>query len=176
MNREEIENCAGRRILIAGIGNIFLGDDGFGVEVVQRLISRAYPPGVEVRDSGLRGRGMAYMLLDEYDTLILVDAAPRGGTPGTLYLIEPDLSECTPQKGSEAARMALDAHSMDPMKVLAFAFTLGARPRQVLLVGCEPQTCEDFLQELSPPVSAAVDAACDRIRELVADGTAKAVV
>src|SRR5436309_7524179 len=126
-----------KRILIACIGNIFLGDDGFGVEVAQRLQSRKtkqYPPGVEVIDFGIRGMDLAYTLLDDYDTLVLVDAVPRGGPPGTLYLIEPDLTGIDPEKGAEASREALDAHSMDPVKVLAFARTLGARPIRTLLI------------------------------------------
>src|SRR5438270_9766818 len=103
-----------RRILIACIGNIFLGDDGFGVEVAQRLSSRKYPEGVQVIDFGIRGMELAYTLLDDYDTLILVDTVPRGSQPGTLYLIEPDLTGIDPGQGVEAGRVALDAHSMDP--------------------------------------------------------------
>src|SRR5579859_5795920 len=78
-----------KRILIACIGNIFLGDDGFGVEVAQRLMNKHYPPGVQVVDFGIRGMELSYTLLDDYDTLVLVDAVPRGGQPGTLYLIVP---------------------------------------------------------------------------------------
>jgi hydrogenase maturation protease len=173
MNAARMANCADRRILIAGIGNIFLGDDGFGVEVVQRLMSRTYPQGVQVRDFGLRGVELAYTLLDEYDVLILVDATPRGGKPGTLYLIEPDLSTFTPQTGAEAARVALDAHSMDPVKVLSFALTLGARPRQILLVGCEPTPFDinqDYIEMqmgLSTPVQAAVPEAVKMIDTLI---------
>src|SRR5260370_141508 len=120
-------HCATQRILIAGIGNIFLGDDGFGVEVAQRLTRRTYPQGVLVSDFGIRGLDLAYTLLDGYDTLILIDAVPRGGTPGTLYLIEPDLTGLAPQQGADAGRAGLDAHSMDPVKMLAFAMTLGER-------------------------------------------------
>lgn len=166
-------DCKRGRILIAGIGNIFLGDDGFGVEVAQRLMSRAYPQEVRVSDFGIRGVELAYTLLDDYDTLILIDATPRGGRPGTLYLIEPDLTSCNSQKGAEAGRAALDAHSMDPFKVLAFAMTLGARPRQTLLVGCEPTpfgSAEDYVEMqigLSPSVQAAVDEAAKMIDTLI---------
>jgi len=130
-----------RRILIACIGNIFLGDDSFGVEVAQRLMSRKtkrYPEGVQVVDFGIRGIDLAYTLLDNYNTLVLVDAVSRGGTPGTLYLIEPDLAGIDPEKGVEAGRAAMEAHSMDPLKVLAFTRTLGAQPIHTFLVGCEP--------------------------------------
>ncbi len=173
MSEARTANCAGRRILIAGVGNIFLGDDGFGVEVAQHLMSRSYPQGVQVNDFGLRGVELAYTLLDGYDTLILVDATPRGGEPGTLYLLEPDLSAYNPENGAEAGRRALDAHSMDPVKVLAFALTLGASPRQVLLVGCEPSRCVtngDYIEMhmgLSIPVRAAVDEAVKMIDVLI---------
>jgi hydrogenase maturation protease len=165
--------CPSKCILIACIGNIFLGDDGFGVEVAQRLMSRKYPEGVQVVDFGIRGMEMAYTLLDDYDALVLVDATPRGGPPGTLYLIEPDLSGMSPEKGVEAGRVALDAHSMDPVKVLAFARTLGARPIRTLLVGCEPgiagagEDYEEMQMGLSEPVQAAVDEAVKMIDSLV---------
>jgi hydrogenase maturation protease len=176
-----------RRVLIACIGNIFLGDDGFGIEVAQRLQSRRYPEGVQVVDFGIRGLELAYALLDDYDTLVLVDAVPRGGPPGTLYLIEPDLSGIDPETGAAAGRIALDAHSMDPVKVLAFARALGARPIRTLLVGCEPATpgggfsgapgpsgpgngaYEEMWMGLSEPVQAAVDGAVQMIDSLVAE-------
>lgn len=166
-------HCATKRILIAGIGNIFLGDDGFGVEVAQRLTRRAYPQGVQVSDFGIRGLDLAYTLLDGYDTLILIDAVPRGGTPGTLYLIEPDLTGFNPQQGADAGRSGLDAHSMDPVKVLAFAMTLGAMPCQALLVGCEPtpfgdgEDYTDMHMGLSAPVQAALDEAVQMVDLLV---------
>jgi hydrogenase maturation protease len=93
---------------------------------------------VQVVDFGIRGMDLAYTLLADYDTLVLVDAVSRGGPPGTLCLIEPDLAGIDPEKGVEAGRAAMNAHSMDPVKVLAFARTLGARPIHTLLVGCEP--------------------------------------
>ena len=172
-----------RRVLIACIGNIFMGDDGFGVEVARRLKSRMtkqYPAGVEVVDFGIRGMDLAYALLDDYDTLVLVDAAPRGGSPGTLYLIEPALTgishvldKSALYTGAEAGRMALDNHSMDPVKVLAFARTIGAKPIRTLLVGCEPTPIgggEDYAEMqmgLSGPVQAAVDKAIKMIDTLV---------
>jgi hydrogenase maturation protease len=173
MNKSTTADCRYKRILIAGIGNIFLGDDGFGVEVAQRLLNRTYPQGVQVCDFGIRGVDLAYTLLDDFDTLILVDATPRGGEPGTLYLIEPDLSAFDPERGAEAGRVALDAHSMDPVKVLAFAMTLGASPCQTLLVGCEPVPFdygEDYTEMqmgLSAPVQAAVAEAVNMIDSLV---------
>jgi hydrogenase maturation protease len=153
-----------------------MGDDGFGVEVAQRLMSRKarpFPEGVRVVDFGIRGFDLAYALLDDYDILLLVDAVPRGGTPGTLYLIEPDLKGMTPEKGAESAQVGLDAHSMDPVKVLAYARTLGARPIRTLLIGCEPSVIsgnEDYMDMqmgLSEPVQAAVTEAVKMIDSLV---------
>lgn len=175
MNVTSSEHLSGaqRRILIACIGNIFLGDDGFGVEVAQRLLSRKYPEGVRVVDFGIRGIELAYSLLDDYDTLVLVDAVPRGGAPGTLYLIEPDLSHMNAETGLQAGRVALDSHSMDPLKVLAFARTLGARPIHTLLVGCEPapfgggEDYQEMQMGLSEPVQSAVDEAVKMIDSLV---------
>jgi len=165
-----------RRILIACIGNIFLGDDSFGVEIAQRLMSRKtkrYPEGVHVVDFGIRGLDLAYTLLDDYDALILVDAVSRGGEPGTLYLIEPDIAGIDPEKGVEAGRAAMEAHSMDPLKVLAFARTLGARPIHTFLIGCEPVPLNESEEHvamqmgLSEPVGASLDEAVKMIDSLV---------
>lgn len=164
------------RILIACIGNIFLGDDGFGVEVARRLVSRKaprYPAGVQVVDFGIRGIDLAYALLGEYDMLVLVDALPRGGAPGTLYLIEPDLSNLSPERGVEAGIVALDNHSMDPVKVLAYARSLGAKPVHTLIVGCEPSPLSEsdyseMQMGLSEPVQAAIAEAVKMIDSLVA--------
>src|SRR5689334_8572384 len=112
------------RILVAGIGNIFLGDDAFGVEVAQRLARRAWPEGVRVVDFGIRGLDLAYALLDGYDAAILVDAAPRGGPPGSLYVIEP--SEGGPAGQDEVgAGTLIEGHGMDPVKVLRLVAALG---------------------------------------------------
>jgi hydrogenase maturation protease len=163
-----------RRILIACVGNIFFGDDGFGVEVAQRLQHRGYPEGVQVVDFGIRGMDLAYTLLEDYETLVLVDAVSRGGLPGTLYLIEPDMAHVNIQQGAEAGRAGLDAHSMDPFKVLAFARTLGAQPIRTLLVGCEPVPSGNNIDDmemhmgLSEPVQAAIDEAVSMIDTLVA--------
>jgi len=158
-----------RRILIAGIGNIFFGDDGFGVEVAQRLLARRFPVNVEVVDFGIRGVDLAYTLLEGYDELILVDAVPRGGTPGTLYLIEPEQLSA-PQ--SAIGESFLDAHSMDPLKVLAFARTIGARPIHTLLVGCEPATLnnddDELVVGLSEVVQSMIPAAIEMIDQLIA--------
>ena len=124
-------------ILIAGIGNIFLGDDAFGVEVVQRLERRKLPERVRAIDFGIRGYDLAYALLDGSDVTILVDACPRGGEPGSLYVIEPDLSALD-IPGAEQA--SIDAHSMNPMNVIRMAKSMGGELKRILLVGCEPAT------------------------------------
>ena len=161
-----------RRVLIAGIGNIFLGDDGFGIEVVKRLAGRRLPEGVEVVDFGIRGMDLAYALHDEYDLVVFVDATPRGGEPGTVYLIEPKIEE--------DGAVSLDTHGMDPVKVIKLSRVLGARPTRTLVVGCEPQVIpggedyDDMLMELSEPVGAAVEEAVKLVESLVTvDGTHK---
>src|SRR5262245_23726453 len=108
------------RILVAGIGNIFLGDDAFGVEVAQQMAHRTLPEGVRVVDFGIHSFDLAYALLDNYDATILVDAVPRGGAPGTLYLIEPALDQLDAFDGQ-----TLEGHDMNPVKVLQLAKTLG---------------------------------------------------
>jgi hydrogenase maturation protease len=153
-------------ILIAGIGNIFLGDDAFGVEVVQRLERRKLPERVKTIDFGIRGYDLAYALLDGSDVTILVDACPRGGEPGSLYVIEPDLSALdTP--GAEQA--SIDAHSMNPMNVIRMAKSMGGELKRILLVGCEPATLgpEEGQMGLSDTVAAVVDKAANIIESLV---------
>jgi len=150
------------RVLVAGIGNIFLSDDGFGVEVVRRLAQRELPADVEVVDIGIRGVHLAYQLLDGYEALLIIDAAPRGGKPGDLYLIEPDLALIPEDDGS-----LLNAHGMQPDAVLALIKTMARDQSErvierVLVVGCEPE-CVDEGMGLSVPVVAAVDAAVDMV-------------
>ena len=154
-----------KRILVAGIGNIFLGDDGFGVEVVRRLAGRELPEGVEVVDFGIRGLDLAYALQRDYDLVVFVDATPRGREPGTVYLLEPEIED--------DGEVVLDTHGMDPVGVIKFARTLGPTPARTFVVGCEPQTIisgedyEEMLMELSEPVRAAVDEAADLVASLV---------
>ena len=121
------------RILVAGIGNIFLGDDGFGVEVAQRLMRRPVADGVRVVDFGIRGFDLAYALMDDYDSVVLIDAVPRGGVPGTLYTIEPDLSALDPSTWEDAA---VETHGMNPMKVLGLVKAMGGQPKRLFVAGC----------------------------------------
>ena len=146
------------RTLVAGIGNIFNGDDGFGVEVAQRLARRPMPEGVRVEDYGIRGVHLAYELLEDYDLVVLVDAMATGDRPGTVSLLEPivDLEDAPP----------LDSHQMDPRAVLAMVEKMGGKVSRLLLVGCEPADVSEGIG-LSPVVAAAVDEAARMVEELV---------
>ncbi len=159
-------------ILIACIGNIFLGDDGFGCEVAKALQTRKLPENVKLFDYGIRGYDLAYALLDGYDVTIFVDAVPNRETPGTIYVIEPDVSEF---ENMPAEVSMLDAHAMNPMHVLRMAHTMGAKFNKLLLVGCEPETLggDEGFMGLSAPVAAAVDEAAKIVERLVAEITAE---
>ncbi len=155
------------RALVAGIGNVFLGDDGFGVALADRLARRELPAGVEVVDFGIRGMDLAYALLEGWDAVVLLDAAPRGERPGTLSVVEPALDDIEP---------SVDAHGMDPVKVLGLARTLGGALPRTLVVACEPLTRmtgdePDLVAVLSEPVRAALDAAVPLVEELLAELT-----
>jgi hydrogenase maturation protease len=153
------------KILIAGIGNIFLGDDAFGVEVAQQLAHRPLPANVEVADYGIRSYDLAYALMQEWDLVILVDAVSRGESPGTVYTIEAELTEIDTAPN-------LDAHTMNPVSVLQLVRALGGEPARVLVLGCEPMRLEPDENTgeigLSPPVRRAVSMAIDVIEKLLA--------
>ncbi|HEX4243969.1 MAG TPA: hydrogenase maturation protease, partial [Acidimicrobiales bacterium] len=157
---------AGPRVLVAGVGNIFLGDDGFGVEVAGRLDTDSVPAGVKVADFGIRGVHLAYELLEGYDVLVLIDAVARGDPPGTVSVIEHGADD-NAEGGTLAA---MDAHGMDPEAVLAMAGDLGATVSRVLVVGCEAADVGDGIG-LSSPVTEAIPHAIDAIHELLASVT-----
>jgi hydrogenase maturation protease len=151
------------RILIAGIGNIFFGDDAFGVEVARRLAERDWPANVRVVDFGVRGYDLAFALMDGYDRVILVDAMPRGGSPGSLYVLEPE-------QGTGADPVVMNAHGLSPAQVLQLVQALGGSCPWLRVVGCEPATLgseDDPVMGLSEPVRAAVDEAVRLIVALV---------
>ena len=159
----------GPRILVAGIGNIFLGDDAFGVEVAARLATRPLPASVRVVDFGIRGLDLVYALVDGFDLAILVDAVPRGGAPGTLYTIEPELPDASADQPVELA-----THGMDPVKVLLLARAMGSTTDRLLVVGCEPAWLGDGDaggMGLSECVRAAIDPAVALIEALIARET-----
>lgn len=151
------------KLLVAGIGNIFLSDDGFGPEVLSRLRGYPVPDDVEVCDYGIRGVHLAFRLLDGVGTLVFVDAAPHGKAPGTVSLLEVDPAEIPPEEGSSPA---VDAHSMEPVSVLRMLSSLGGSVERVLVVACEPKVVEEGLG-LSPEVEAAVPAAVSLIEEML---------
>jgi hydrogenase maturation protease len=162
------------RMMIAGVGNIFLGDDGFGVEVARRLADAGLPDWVRVADYGISGMHLAYDLAEGFETTILVDASPRGEPPGTVYVMElsgPDgpgePAPGEPASGGPAPPLAvLDGHGMQPDLVLGMLGMLGADAGRVLLVGCEPASIDARIG-LSAPVAAAVDEAVRIVHDLV---------
>jgi hydrogenase maturation protease len=158
------------RVLVAGVGNIFLGDDGFGVEVARRLTEAPLPAGVQVGDYGTSGMHLAYDLAEHgYETTILVDAAPRGETPGTLTVLE-----VRPEDRAGLARTGgpalFNGHGMQPEVVLGVLDMLGAEPGRILVVACEPATAEPGMS-LSDPVAAAVPEAVALVTRLVTEAT-----
>ena len=145
---------SGARVLIAGVGNVLRGDDGFGPEVVRALAGRRLPEGVAVKDFGIRGVDLAFGLLDGWDGAVLVDASARGGTPGTLYVLEPD--------GAGGAAADADGHGMNPMRMLALVHALGGTRARLRVIGCEPEQVGDedeLVLGLSASVARAVEPA-----------------
>ncbi|HWF58469.1 MAG TPA: hydrogenase maturation protease [Candidatus Dormibacteraeota bacterium] len=163
------------RILVAGIGNIFLGDDGFGVAVAQELLRRrSLPAQIRLGEYGIRGYDLAYEILEGYDTVVLIDATPRGDAPGTLYVIEADLEAAVPDVSADPdhGQGAFQGHLMTPAAVFHLVRTLGGTMRRVLVVGCEPETLgpENIGQmELSPSVAAAIPGAVATVERVVGD-------
>ncbi|MFH8348877.1 hydrogenase maturation protease [Streptomyces sp. NPDC018045] len=152
--------------MVAGVGNVFLGDDGFGVAVAQRLAAESLPEGARAADFGIRGVHLAYELMNGYEGLVLVDAMRRGEAPGTVYVLEPDgVTQELPGPGGATAP-AMDAHDMAPETVLTVLRRLGVRLPWVTVVGCEPAALEEEMG-LTPPVLGAVDVAVRLVRELL---------
>jgi len=171
-------------ILVAGVGNIFLGDDGFGVEVVRRLHERrcdAWPPDVRVIDYGIRGIDLYYALLDGVDLAVLVDATHRDGPPGTLYVIEPSIPNTNAGFTGDASPVLLSAHDLDPAKVLQAVQAMGGEVGRIVLVGCEPDSLgtedgQEGRMGLSAPVGAAVQEAVDTIETMIESMQAQTTV
>jgi hydrogenase maturation protease len=155
-----------QRTLVAGAGNIFFGDDGFGVAVARRLAELELPEWVTVADYGISGMHLAYDLASGFESAILIDAVPRGGTPGTVYVIEPEPAAATDRSSSGGA--LFDAHGMRPDLVLGVLEMLGAKAGRMLVVGCEPSDAGPGMG-LSAPVAAAVDNAVRVVLRLVDD-------
>ena len=151
------------KILVAGIGNVLHGDDGFGVEVAQRLARKALPGCVRVVDFGIRGMDLAYALLESYDAAILVDVARRGGAPGTLYVLEPHLDH--------QREPGPDTHAMHPARVMALVEAMGGTTATLRMVACEPEAIADdeLVMGLSASVAAAVAPAASLVESIVAN-------
>ena len=156
-----------RSILVAGVGNAWLRDDGFGGEVARRLSARELPEGVSVMDAGTGGLDLAYEVMRGYDALVILDVSKQGGEPGTLYVMEPDEDEV--QGGIEDGEV-INPHGMDPQTVLRFVKSIGAWPGRVVVIACEPAEVEEMGWGLSDSVSEAVERAVelvlDTLREL----------
>jgi hydrogenase maturation protease len=153
-----------KRVMIAGIGNIFMKDDGFGSAVVNKMANKKFPDGVELKDFGTGGLKLAYDLMKGYDGLIFIDASARGGTPGTIYLIEPNEDDFSAdlEKGGP-----INPHDADPATVLRFVKSIGAWPGKVSIVACEPQSTDDFQIGLSESVNSAIDKAIEMVDEII---------
>jgi hydrogenase maturation protease len=157
-------------ILIAGIGNIFFGDDAFGCKVAERLCECQWPAGVRVADFGIRGIDLAYALTDGCEFAILIDAMPRGGSPGDLYVIEPTLDES--DAPANAGGSLWDAHTMNPEKVLRLAESLGGEMARVVVVGCEPAIADedaDVHAGLTPAVDSVIGTAAELVQSILND-------
>ena len=153
-------------ILVAGIGNIFFGDDAFGVEVAQKLSGKQFPKSVTVKDFGIRGFDLAYAMMDDrYDVTILIDAIPQGGKPGSLHTIEPDLTDLD----SLEDWSPVDTHGMTPVRVFRLIEAMGGKCKRVLIVGCEPESLgpEEGQLGLTPTVAASVDEAANLIEAMI---------
>jgi hydrogenase maturation protease len=155
-----------KQILVAGVGNAFLADDGFGGAVARGLERRQLPTGVTVMDFGTGGLDLAYEVMRGYDGLVIVDVSRQGGEPGTLYVLEPDEDEV--EGGIEDGEV-IDPHGMDPKTVLRFVKSVGGWPGKVVVVACEPAGVEEMGMELSRDVAAAVERAVDTVLEQIAD-------
>jgi hydrogenase maturation protease len=157
-------------VLVAGVGNIFLGDDAWGLEVVRRLDQTQLPADVRVEDFGIRGVHLAYEILNGYEKVILVDAAPQGDAPGTVSVIEidPKATAATSDGFGETGAGVMDAHRMDPASVVALVGSLGGDVGRLLLVACEPESLEEGA-DLSAPVLGAVDKGVETVRELIVE-------
>ncbi len=153
-----------RSILVAGVGNAWLRDDGFGGEVARRLEQRELPDGVTVMDAGTGGLDLAYEVMRGYDALVILDVSKQGGAPGTLYVIEPD--ESTIEGGIEDGE-TINPHGMDPQTVLRFVKSIGAWPGRVVVIACEPGELDEIGWGLSEDVEQSVERAIELVLDTV---------
>jgi hydrogenase maturation protease len=154
------------RVLIAGVGNVLRGDDGFGVEVLRRLEQGlGGTPGVHFYESGIAGIGLVQQLVDGYDALVVLDALDRGAAPGTVFVLQPDVAALA---APGRLRQPIDPHQAGPEGVFRLAAALGVLPPRVWLVGCQAAACDDLGSALSDPVCRAIPAALQRVYDILA--------
>jgi len=162
--RQHSEAGGGPYVLVAGVGNVLRGDDGFGIAVVQQLAKRRdLPPTVTVVEVGIGGISLVQDLLDGYDALLIVDAVDRGGVPGTIYLLEPEVPDLAQWPFEQRQDFLADMHMTTPSRALILARALGVLPPIVYMLGCQPITCDDLVIGLSEPVECAVAPSVERL-------------
>ncbi len=162
--RQHLKPGEERRVLVAGVGNVLRGDDGFGIEVVKRLARRPdLPLNVTVVEVGIGGISLVQELLDGYDVLLIVDAVDRGGAPGTIYLLEPQVPDLATWPFEQRQDFLADMHMTTPSRALILAKALGVLPPSVYLLGCQPTTCDDLIIGLSETVERAVALGVERL-------------
>lgn len=162
--RQHSEAGDGPYVLVAGVGNVLRGDDGFGIAVVQQLAKRRdLPPTVTVVEVGIGGISLVQDLLDGYDVLLIVDAVDRGGAPGTIYLLEPEVPDLAQWPFEQRQDFLADMHMTTPSRALILARALGVLPPIVYMLGCQPITCDDLVIGLSEPVECAVAPSVERL-------------
>ena len=157
-------------VLVACVGNLLRGDDGFGVAVAARLLADGgLPRGIDLLETGIGGLGIVQQLMDGYRALIVVDAVDRGAAPGTLFVLEPEVADPAALPLDEWRERFSNLHLAEPSRVFLLAKAFGVLPERVLLVGCQPRDCDELVETLSPPVAAAVPLAAERVRQLAAE-------
>jgi hydrogenase maturation protease len=158
------------RILVAGVGNVLRGDDGFGVRLAQALATEPrLPTGIRVIETGIGGMSLVQELMDEFEALILLDAFDRGGEPGQIFVVEPSLPDLSRLSPSERRDYFSDTHYATPVRALSLAASLGRLPNLVYIVGCQPVCTDRFELGLDPVVEAAIPDAIERVLALIAD-------
>jgi hydrogenase maturation protease len=156
------------RVLVACVGNTLRGDDGFGIAVAAQL-EESLPEQADLLETGIGGIGIVHALMDGYAALVIVDAVERAAEPGTVFVLVPQVPDVTTPTFEEWLAQLADMHLAEPSRILRIARAAGVLPGHVLVVGCQPEVCEDFAEILSPPVAASVPVAANRVRELVTE-------
>ena len=155
------------KILVAGVGNLLRGDDGFGIRVIQQMELRPSDEGVHISEVGISGLSLVHELMTGYDACIIVDAVQRGGKAGTLYLLEPEAQNLSELDAEQLHRRMVDMHYAEPSRALVWAEALKIRPKSVFILACEPAGTEELSEHLSPAVGRAVCEAIKMIEDLI---------